>query len=229
MAGSTPPKAPIEKPEAPEATEIDDNELERLRADLEEARRQLQEGGGETNVEPTAPAFTVPVAAADPNEQAGQRQNTNADLQPIRKDEEGRIWFQEEVRKPSFAKPRGRRVLTYTDTGSKVITTQGADGTTETFEVAGDQPRQSAQVKVTLPSYQVGLYKDPRFPFRIHIYNERRGFHLFDVADYFGGTELVPADIKRVYVENVLCYDMRTTIRNIQTEYRQLMLAGRIK
>jgi hypothetical protein len=39
----------------------------------------------------------------------------------------------------------------------------------------------------------------------------------------------VPTEVKRMYVENVLCYDIRTTVRAIQTEFRQLQLAGKVK
>lgn len=168
-----------------------------------------------------------PVREADPEEFAGQRLNTKPLDEPIRTDEKGRVWFQEEVRKPAMAKPRGRRILRYTDTGTKSAQVTLEDGTTETFEVAGTQQRE-AEVKITLPSYQVGIYKDPRFPFRVFTYNSVNGFDLFEVQAYYGGPELVPADIKRMYVSNVLCYDIRTTVRAIEAEYRQHQLTGRI-
>ena len=158
----------------------------------------------------------------------GQRLNTNTEMQPIRQDEQGRIWYQEEVLKPAYPKPRGRRVLTYMDRGVVTETVQNGEYI-ETFEVAGKGVGKPAEVKITLPSYQVGIYKDPRFPFKIHCYNGREGFNLFEVAQYFGGTELVPPECKRVYIENDLCYDIRTVIRAIQTEYRQLQLTGRVK
>ena len=90
-------------------------------------------------------------------------------------------------------------------------------------------PGKPAEVKITLPSYQVGIYKDPRFPFKIHCYNGREGFNLFEVQRYYGGAELVPEECKRVYIENDLCYDVRTVIRAIQSEHRQLQLIGRVK
>lgn len=147
--------------------------------------------------------------------------------EPIRTDEHGRIWYQEEVRKPSFPKPRGRRILKYLNPG--VERKEVVNGEyLESFEVSGS--RQTAgEIKITLPSYQVGIYKDPAFPFKIHIYNEQRGFDLFEVQDFYGGPDLVPLEIKRIYVENVLCYDIRSTVRAIQNEYRQQQLAGRIK
>jgi hypothetical protein len=164
----------------------------------------------------------------DPEEMPGQRLNTKAEDEPIRVDEQGRLWYQEEVLKPAYPKPRGRRVLTYMDRGVVTETVQNGEYI-ETFEVAGKGAGKPAEVKITLPSYQVGIYKDPRFPFRIHCYNGREGFNLFEVAEYFGGTELVPEECKRVYIENDLCYDIRTVIRAIQTEYRQLQLTGRVK
>lgn len=166
-----------------------------------------------------------PLRAQDPNELPGQRLNTKPDDEPIRVDENGLIWYQEEVRKPSYPKPRGRRVLKYNDPGTRQVTAQAGEYI-ETFEVAGDRQIPS-EVKITLPSYQVGIYKDPRFPFKIHVYNEMRGFDLFEVQEYYHGPELVPAEIKRIYVENVLCYDIRTTVRAIETEFRQLQLQGK--
>jgi hypothetical protein len=168
-----------------------------------------------------------PIRPADPEEMAGQRQNTQDLDEPIRTDEQGRVWYQEEVRKPAFPKPRGRRVLTYMDSGVEQQTVKSGDYV-ETFEVAGRGPARATEVKVTLPSYQVGIFRDPRFPFRIHVYNDVMGFDLFEVQDFYGGAELVPAECKRMYVENVLCYDIRTTVRAIEAEYRRLQLAGKV-
>lgn len=164
---------------------------------------------------------------ADPNELPGQRDNIKHPDEPIRVDDKGRIWLQEEVRKPAYPKPRGRRVLKYLETGSTTETVQNGDYI-ETFEVAGTQASRPAEVKITLPSYQVGIYRDPRFPFKIHCYNEREGFDLFDVQEFYGGAELVPAGVKRVYIENELCYDIRSVVQAIQAEHRQLMLTRRI-
>lgn len=169
----------------------------------------------------------APRAQRDPNEMAGQRQNSQPEDVPIRTDEEGRVWFQEEVLKPGYPKARGRRVLTYVETGTKQQTVKSGDYM-ESFEVAGDEIGRSAEVKITLPSYQVGIYKDPRFPFKVHTYNGNLGFDLFEVRDFYGGAELVPSEIKLMYVENVLCYDIRTTVRAIEAEYRQQQLAGKV-
>lgn len=167
-----------------------------------------------------------PVRDRDPHEMAGQRQSE--ELAPIRTDELGRVWFQEEVRKPAYPKPRGRRVLTYMDSGAIKRTVTNGEYT-ETFEIPGDPKNaREQQVKITLPSYQVGIYKDPRFPFKVVTYNDNEGFDLQDVQDYYGGSELVPAEIKRKYVENVLCYDIRTVVRAIETEYRTRVLGQRV-
>ena len=146
---------------------------------------------------------------------------------PIRTDEAGRVWFREEVRKPATPQPRARRRITYIDTGVKKETV--VDGRfIETVEVAGDR-RTTEMVKITMPSYQVGVYADPRFPFKVHTYNNNRGFDLFDVQSFYGGADLVPTDILRVYVGNDLCYDIRSTIRSIQAEYRAQQLRGALQ
>lgn len=174
------------------------------------------------------PALRQPAPQpADPEEMPAQRLNTKTDDEVIRVDEQGRQWLQEEVRKPAYPKPRGRRVLTYFETGVEQQTVQNGEYV-ETFEVAGNRQGRAAEVKITLPSYQVGIYKDPRFPFKVHTYNGREAFDLFDVQDYYGGPELVPATVKRVYIENKLCYDMRSVIQAIQAEHRALQLSGRL-
>jgi hypothetical protein len=195
--------------------------------DFAEAARQAAAAEATRPQPPTAP-----VARANPNELPGQRLNSQAEDQPIRTDPDtGRVWFQEEVLKPGFPKPRGRRVLSYLDTGTETKTVKtGPKGEfMETFEVSGTGVARTAEVKITMPSYQVGICKDPRFPFKIHTYNGNEGFDLFEVQDFYKGAELVPKEIKRVYVENVLCYDIRTTVRAIQSEYRALQLAGKVK
>ena len=171
-------------------------------------------------VAPSAPRSNVP----DPDELPGQRLNHPVEV--IRVDDQGLEWYQEEVRKPAYPKPRGRRVLTYLDPGVKTETIQSGEYV-ETFEVSGNRLGRSAEVKVTLPSYQVGIYKDPRFPFKIHIYNDRTGFNLHEVEDYFGGADMVPRSCKRIYIENDMCYDIRTVIQTIDAMYRELILRGK--
>lgn len=177
--------------------------------------------------EPAPAEELPPLRLPDPNEMPSQRLNTKTDDEVIRVDEQGRQWLQEEVRKPAYPKPRGRRVLKYLETGTKVETIQSGEYV-ESFEVAGEEAGRPAEVKITLPSYQVGTYRDPRFPFKVHCYDGREGFDLADVELFYGGPELIPATVKRVYVENVLCYDIRSVIRTITAEHRQLQLSGRI-
>lgn len=172
--------------------------------------------------QPTGP----PLAPRPENVLPGSHTLSVPEGEPIRVDENGLVWFQEEVPKPSYPKPRGRRVLKYVDSGVETKTVLNGDYI-ESFEVAGT--RQAAgEIKITLPSYQVGLYKDPAMPFKIHVYGGQRGFNLFEVEDFYGGADMVPLECKRIYVENVLCYDIRTVVRAIQAEYRQQQLMGRI-
>ena len=192
----------------------------------QDLRRILAQHGLESEIppEPSAPPGPDPMAGRQAYSGAGEDE-------PIRVEEEtGIIWFRDEVRKPATPQPRARRKLTYVDSGVKNFQLATQDGDRryiETFEVAGDEQR-TAEVKITLPSYQVGVYKDPRFPFRIHIYNGNKGFDIFDVNHFYGGSDMVPDEIKRTYVGNDLCYDIRTTIRAIQAAYRRLQLNGGI-
>lgn len=176
------------------------------------------------------PATKSPAAPARPElgEMAGERLNTKDAEEVLYVDEQGRSWLQKEVLKPAFPKPRGRRVLRYNDPG--VVRQTAKEGQyTETFEVAGD-PRNAtpSEIKITLPSYQVGIYRDKRYPFKVITYNGKAGFDRQEVEAYYGGAELVPAVAKRTYVENVLCYDMRSVVRAINDEYRALRLSGKI-
>jgi hypothetical protein len=177
--------------------------------------------------EPAPAPPRAPVSGPDPNEMPGMRLNTQDEDEPIRVDEQGRLWYQEEVKKPAYPKPRGRRVLKYLESGVRTETVQNGEYV-ETFEVAGVGEARPAEIKITLPSYQVGIYKDPRFPFKIHTYDGRSGFNLFEVQRYWGGSELVPPGVKRVYIENDLCYDIRSVVLAIQAEHRQLQLTGRL-
>jgi hypothetical protein len=179
--------------------------------------------------EPKLEETTVVMSSQpDPEELPGQRLNTTPLDEVIRIDDKGRKWHQEEVRKPAYPKPRGRRVLKYMDTGVRTETVQQGQYV-ETFEVAGNETSRPAEVKITLPSYQVGIYTDPRFPFKIHCYDGREGFDFVEVQAYFGGSALVPDTCKRIYIENELCYDIRSVVRSIQAEHRHLQLTGKIK
>lgn len=162
-------------------------------------------------------------ASAEP--MAAETAYSNTNEQPIRTDEHGRIWYREEVRKPATARPRARRLIKYVDSGAQEVRATQGGNFVESFEIAGSGTRVN-EVKITLPSYQVGVFLDPRFPFKIHTYNGAQGFDLFDIQKYYGGSDLVPSEIKRVYVSNDLCYDIRTTIRAIQNEAREIQLKG---
>lgn len=160
----------------------------------------------------------------DPNQHAGVTLNTHAEHEVIEVDQYGNKWLQKEVAKPAFPKPRGRRILRYDDPG--VRTEQVKVGEyIETFEVADDSRTPvPSEVKITLPSFQTGIYLSPEFPWRIHTYQGARGFNLFDVQEYYGGSDLVPDTIKRCYVSNDLCYDISSTIRAVENEFRERVL-----
>lgn len=148
--------------------------------------------------------------------------------EPIRTDPDGKVWYADEVRKLATAGKRKRRKLSYIDRGTKVETVQVGQFM-ESFEVAGNELR-TEEVKITLPTYQVGLYRDPRLPFLIHTYNNNRGYDLLEVQKYYGGSsDLVPSAINKTYVGNDLCYDIRTTNRAIEDEARQLRMRGILK
>lgn len=147
---------------------------------------------------------------------------------PIRVDPDGKVWYADEVRKLASPGPRKRRKLSYVDHGTKVETVQIGQFM-ESYEVAGDQVR-TEEVKITLPTYQVGLYRDPRLPFLIHVYNNNRGYDLMEVIKYYGNSQdLVPQEIQKTYVGNDLCYDIKTTNRAIENEARQLRMRGLLK
>ena len=176
-------------------------------------------------------AAETPVESAEPqpveapaDAMAGEHAYTHRDDEVIRVDAEGRQWYREEVLKPAIPSPRKRRVLTYIDSG--VERRQVANGQyIETFEVAGEATR-TAEVKITMPSYQVGVFKDPRFPFRIHTYAGKQGFDYHDVINFYGGSDMVPAVVKTTYVANDLCYDIRSVVRAIEAEYNRNQMKG---
>lgn len=171
---------------------------------------------------PATPWEDIPVSTANVHQYAAQNAYTaNSESEPVRVDPEtGFIWFREEVLKPATPMPRARRKLTYVDSGTKQIQIRNGEYM-ETVEVAGQEHR-TAEVRITMPSYQVGVYKDPRLPFKIHTYGGVRGFDLFEVQEFYGGSDLVPSNIKPQYVANDLCYDITTTVRALQDEYSAL-------
>jgi hypothetical protein len=169
------------------------------------------------------PADTVP----------GIHTNTHAAQEkPLRIDADGKIWYQDEIRKSAVPKERGKRHITYIDPGVRKVEVKDANGSiVETFEMPGDE-RKEMRVTVALPAYQIGLYRDPTLLgefFKIHVYNEKRVFDLFDVEAYFGGVHMVPRTVKRDYADTVLGYDIPSVIQAIQDEYREKVLKGEIK
>ena len=199
--------------------------------DEDAARASYQKEPEQPESQPTTPEPSqpsVPVSAHNVHEHAAERAySAGYDEEPVRIDPVTKfIWFREEVRKPAAPRPRARRKLTYVDSGTKTM--EVSDGRyVETVEVSGQQ-RNTGEVRITMPSYQVGVYLDPKFKdFKIHVYNDVKGFDLFDVQKFYGGADLVPAGIKRIYVGNDLCYDMLTVIRTIEEEYNRLRLQGR--
>lgn len=244
----TPPverKTPL--PEAPPAMPSKDDDLAELRKQMSElagvvselartvsaeTRRAEQAGaplaaatellGGDPNVRPLPRSHFL-----DPNEHAGVTLNTHFDGAVIEVDEHGNRWFQKEVTKPASPRPRGRRVLRYEDPGVRQEEVKVGEYV-EGFEVAGD-PRNArpAEIKITLPSHQTGIYQPKGMPFRVHTYQGARGFNMSDVERFFGGADLVPETVKRCYVNTDLCYDMQSVIRTIDREYRERVLKVR--
>lgn len=166
------------------------------------------------------------VNGMDTSEHAGVTSSTHGQNDVLEVDAQGNKWYQREVRKPAFPKPRGRRVLRYSDPGVRTEEIKVGEYT-ESFEVAGD-PRQARtlEARITLPSYQTGIYLPPNMPFKVHTYNGARGFDFEDVQRFYGAADLVPDTIKRCYVGTDLCYDIPTTIRAIKDEARELALKG---
>ena len=95
----------------------------------------------------------------------------------------------------------------------------------ESFEIPDtSKPTTPSEVRITLPSFQTGIYRSPSFPFRIHTYNGARGFDLEDVQNYYGGKDLVPSSVKKMYVYTDLCYDIPSVVSTIREEHARLVL-----
>lgn len=165
--------------------------------------------------------------AKDASELPTQRRSD--ELAPIRTDEQGRVWYQEEIQKSSLAKPRGYRVFREMGSGVKQITTErDSEGYTETIEVPDGQ-RKPLEVKVGIPTWQVGIYQDPKFPdFKIIQYRDARGFRRQDVEAFFGGADVLPEGIETIYVGNLLCYPIRSVVIAINREYNMLQGWGSV-
>lgn len=150
------------------------------------------------------------------------------EMTPIRTDERGRVWYQEEIQKSNLAKSRGYRIFREVGTGVKTVTLPADDeGFTETIEVP-DGTRKPLEIKVGIPTWQVGIYKDPQLPFRVVEYRSKRGFLRQDVENYFGGADVLPEGIETDYVGNLIAYPIREVIVAIQREYNQLQKKGAV-
>ena len=155
---------------------------------------------------------------------AGLTFNTHGVDDVLRVSSDGKIWYKDEVPKPAIPLPRMRRKITYVNTGVKTIERRLPNGQLdESFEVAGDG-HEEAEIKITLPSSQVGIYYDPRLPFRVHTYNGRQGFDYMDVIRFYGGTDLVPSTITTLYVGDDLCFDIIKVRDTMERELRDRQL-----
>lgn len=154
-------------------------------------------------------------------------QRRSDDMEPIRTDATGRVWYQEEIQKSTLASPRGYRVFREVGTGVKTQTIDVGDGYTETIEVP-DGSRKPLEVKVGIPTWQVGIYRDPQFPFRVVEYRSARGFFRADVEEFFGGPDVLPEGVTPNYVGNLLCYPIREVVVAINREFNQLQKRGSV-
>ena len=154
-------------------------------------------------------------------------QRRSDELIPIRTDAQGRVWYQEEIQKSSLARPRGYRIFREMGTGVKQVEIEDGDGYTETIEVA-DGTRKPLEVKVGIPTWQVGIYRDPQFPFRIVEYRSTRGFFRTDVEEFFGGADVMPEGVSTTYVGNLLCYPIREVVVAINREFNMLQKKGSV-
>jgi hypothetical protein len=179
--------------------------------------------------QPQRPTIKPAPQGLDPTQHAGVLLNTHGPNDIVSVDEFGNQWYQPEVTKPGYARPRGRRIYTEVDSGTQIETVRTSNGDFETFEIPGDPKfAKTTETKITLPSFQTGIYKAPGVPFKIHIYQGNKGFDYDDVNRFYSGADMVPDTIKRVYVSTDLCYDIATVIRAVKDEERELRLKGQM-
>lgn len=178
------------------------------------------------NPKELAEALGVPFSDVG-DERAGIRQNTHdGRTDPLRVDSLGRVWYVDEILKSAVPKPRMvRKTKSYSSNVEVVKTKRPDGGLDETFEIAG-QERHEIEIRTSMPTSQVGLYRDPRFPFRIHQYNGRRGFDHEEVRDFYGGLQLIPTRIQEgtIYIDLVLCFDMNIVRDAMESELRDRQL-----
>jgi hypothetical protein len=199
------------------------------------AQRRAQAASGEPvpprdqwgKLSPSHLAQILGVPLSDRNaERAGLTFNTHGPDDPLRIDSLGRVWYMDEVQKPAIPKARMTRKVKSISNNVVVQERRDASGhLEESFEVAGEV-RSDIEIKITLPSMQVGIYFDPRMPFKIHQYNGRRGFDYNEIRDFYGGLDLVPSSIqsKTMYVGTDLCFDMNAVRDTMERELRDRQL-----
>lgn len=142
----------------------------------------------------------------------------------IRADEAGRIWYREEIGPNIAGRKRLRKRVTQVVPENVEVKQIHNGEYIETVEVVGEGTR-SLDAFVTMPTTQVGIFKDPRFPFKVFTYNGSLGFSYGDVNDYYGGLEFVPSTVKKKFVGNMLAYDMKSVISEIERKAREIQLA----
>ena len=86
---------------------------------------------------PEPDRLTPPIAARPDGALPAEHAYRQDEDTPLRTDEQGRIWFREEVRKPATPAPRARRVLKYIDPGTTTKTIVNGRYI-ESFEEAGN-------------------------------------------------------------------------------------------
>jgi hypothetical protein len=159
-------------------------------------------------------------------DRAGLTFNTHGPNDPLRVDSRGMVWFKDEVAKPAIPKRRMRRkVKTVTANVEEIQTYRPDGGLDETFEIAGDEQHE-IEIKISMPASQVGIYVDPRMPFKIHQYNGRRAFDHEEVIRYFGGSDFVPSTVKTIYIDIDYCYEITSVRDTIERIYREQTLRG---
>lgn len=202
--------SPVSTRPAPEPEPVTEGQAEDLRG---LARVQADEAAGWPGVPRSDTPDTI----------AGLRLYTHGPDEPVRVDRQGKAWFSDEVQKTSTPR-RARRILHIKAASAKTIETRNELGfLEESFEVAGDEVH-DMQVKITLPPAQVGVYKDPSHPFRIHTYGGQYGYKRLDVVEYYGGMLHVPSSCQFVYVGGDLCYSIDSVRDTIETEFRERVL-----
>ena len=141
------------------------------------------------------PGYVAPVIQPKPEYAAQRAYQRDDGEKPIRTDENGFIWFREEVKKPAFPKSRARRKLTYLEPGVTSQTVVNGKYV-ETFEVAGDEHR-TGEVRITilvpahneefsLPVTLAALKQQTRAPDRVIVVADNCTDRTVQIAEEMG-------------------------------------------